>query len=340
MKILMTADTVGGVFTYARDLARALRADVVLATMGGPLPEPVEGVDVRPSDFRLEWMADPWADVDAAGEWLRELEAQERPDVVHLNHYAHGGQFRAPTLVVGHSDVASWWQAVHGAEPPPEWDRYRAVVRDGLAGADAVVAPTAAMLSELDRLYGPLPDERRVIPNGSSAGSAAVGKEPFVLAAGRLWDPAKNLAALARAADGVDWPVRVAGPLEGEAPAGVEHLGWLTPARLAEVRACAAIFAHPARYEPFGLAPLEAALDGCALVLGDIPSLREVWGDAAVFVRDERELHGALEALIEDAPRRRELAARARRRARRYTVARMASTYRSLYARMLTAVPA
>ncbi len=31
----------------------------------------------------------------------------------------------------------------------------------------------------------------------------------------------------------------------------------------------------PARYEPFGLSVLEAALSGCALVLGDIPSLRE-----------------------------------------------------------------
>ena len=46
----------------------------------------------------------------------------------------------------------------------------------------------------------------------------------------------------------------------------------------------AAIYALPARYEPFGLSALEAALSGCALVLGDIPSLREVWGDAAVFV--------------------------------------------------------
>ena len=336
----MTADTVGGVFTYASTLSRALNAEVVLATMGGPLPEPVPGVDVRASDFALEWMPDPWDDVAAAGEWLREIEAQEKPDLVHLNGFAHGGLFRAPTLVVGHSDVASWWQAVHGEEPPPEWDRYREAVRAGLQAADAVVAPTAFMLGELDRLYGPLPGERRVIANGSAGAAGAVKKEPFVLAAGRLWDPAKNLTALAAAADGLPWPVRVAGPLDGDAPGEVEHLGRLAPARLAEVRSCAAIFAHPARYEPFGLAPLEAALDGCALVLGDVPSLREVWGDDAVFVRDERELHDALLALIEDAGRRRDLAARARRRARRYTVARMATAYRSLYTRMLAAVPA
>lgn len=339
MKVLMTADTVGGVFTYARDLARGLGGEVLLATMGGPAPEALADLDVRESSFALEWMPDPWEDVAAAGEWLRELEAQERPDVVHLNHYAHGGHFRAPTVVVGHSCVASWWQAVHGAAPPPEWDRYRAAVREGLSAADAVVAPTAAMLSELDRWYGPLPDERRVIPNGA-AGGGAEEKEPFVLAAGRLWDPAKNLAALAAVAPSLRWPVRVAGELGAEAPAGVEHLGRLSSADLAALRARAAVFAHPARYEPFGLAPLEAALDGCALVLGDIPTLREVWGDAAVYVDGERALRDALDRLIEDPLWRDEMAARAHRRARRYTIARMAGAYRSLYGRIGAAVAA
>ncbi len=62
----------------------------------------------------------------------------------------------------------------------------------------------------------------------------------------------------------------------------------------------ASIFALPARYEPFGLLPLEAALSGCALVLGDIPSLREVWGDAAWFVPpDDRDaLTAAIGSLI------------------------------------------
>lgn len=336
----MTADTVGGVFTYARDLARASGAEVVLATMGGPLPEPLDGVDVRASDFRLEWMDEPWADVAAAGDWLRELEAEVRPDVVHLNHYAHACQFEAPTLVVGHSCVLSWWQAVHGCQAPPEWDRYREVVREGVAAADAVVAPTAWMLAELDRWYGPLPDERRVIPNGGRGSGRSRRKEPFVLGAGRLWDPAKGLDRLAAAAAELPWPVRVAGRLDGEAPAGVEHLGLLAPAELAGVRSRATIFAHPARYEPFGLAPLEAALDGCALVLGDIPPLREVWGEDAVFVRDERELRDAILALIEEPERCAELAERGRRRARRYTVARMAAAYDSLYSRMVAAVPA
>ena len=92
-KVLMTADAVGGVWTYAMELARSLApAEVVLATMG-PAPDAAQqaeaqaipNLELTTGDFRLEWMDDPWADVDAAGEWLPSLEAHHRPDLIHLN---------------------------------------------------------------------------------------------------------------------------------------------------------------------------------------------------------------------------------------------------------------
>ena len=43
-----------------------------------------------------------------------------------------------------------------------------------------------------------------------------------------------------------------------------------------------------ARYEPFGLAVLEAAQAGMRLVLSDIPSFRELWDGAATFVASRR----------------------------------------------------
>jgi glycosyltransferase involved in cell wall biosynthesis len=68
----------------------------------------------------------------------------------------------------------------------------------------------------------------------------------------------------------------------------------------------ASLFVEPARYEPFGLAALEAALCGCALVLGDIPSLREVWDDGATFVSpdDPDALARAVNTLLDDPARR------------------------------------
>lgn len=109
--------------------------------------------------------------------------------------------------------------------------------------------------------------------------------------------------------------------------------GRLDAEAMHDAYARAAVYALPARYEPFGLTPLEAAFHDCALVLGDIPTLREVWGDAARFVPpdDAAALTAALRELIEDVSVRTAVAARCRRHAERYTAHRMARRYHDLY---------
>ncbi len=88
-------------------------------------------------------MPDCWADVARAGDWLLELEARFAPDIIHLNGYAHGAlPWHAPTLVVAHSCVLSWWEAVKGEPAPAEWETYREHVTLGLQSADCVIAPT------------------------------------------------------------------------------------------------------------------------------------------------------------------------------------------------------
>jgi glycosyltransferase involved in cell wall biosynthesis len=349
MHVLMTADTVGGVWTYALELAQALRAHdvaVTLATMGAPLNamqraavQHMPWLQVCESSYRLEWMDEPWDDVALAGGWLLDLERQIAPDLVHLNGYVHAAlPWHAPTLVVGHSCVLSWWEAVHGEPAPAWWKRYRDAVTQGLQQADMVLAPTAAMLTDLERLYGPFA-RTAVVPNGRAASAFPPhAKEPFVLAAGRLWDEAKNIAALDAVADRLPWPVFVAGanqhPDGGTATAAnVRMLGSLAPDALAQWMGRAAMYALPARYEPFGLSVLEAALAGCALVLGDIASLRELWHDAALFVppNDHAALHAALTRLMDDEQQRTALAAHARARAVQFTPERMAAEYLAAY---------
>jgi glycosyltransferase involved in cell wall biosynthesis len=216
-------------------------------------------------------------------------------------------------------------------------------VREGLAAAGLLVAPTRAFLDDFRDAWGRLPPAR-VVPNGLDLTPPNVPKRPFVLAAGRLWDEAKGVATLAEAVRHLPWPVLVAGD-GGPAGEGVRHLGRLQPAELRALMAEAAVFAAPARYEPFGLAVLEAAASGCALVLGDIPTLRELWGGggAARFVSQNEPGGGALAAalldLAGDGAGRERLGAAARERARALTRGRMVEGYLAAYADLPARAP-
>ncbi len=215
-KIFMTADAVGGVWQYTVDLARAFAnfgAEILIATMG---PRPNESqreqllsigpVTLVESEYALEWMPTPWRDVDAAAQWLLETEAGFGADLVHLNGYAHASlPWRKPVIVVAHSCVFSWWRAVHGCAPGSEWNEYRKRIRDGLLAANAVIAPSASMAANLAEEYGIGLSKIHVIHNFCrDAGSGPTGKQNFILAAGRVWDAAKNLELLSRIAPQLD----------------------------------------------------------------------------------------------------------------------------------------
>jgi glycosyltransferase involved in cell wall biosynthesis len=335
----MTGDTVGGVWTFTLDLAEALGAydiEVVLATFGG-MPSAAQSAEaarianlrLMPTEFRLEWMSDPWRDVEESGRWLMRLAEEYNPDAIHLNSFGHGAlNFGKPVVLTAHSCVLSWWEAVKGGRAPREWDRYAAAVKASVQNADVVTAPSRAMAHAVRKHYGV--NDCVTIPNGRKGSRFFLGqKEPFVFTAGRLRDEAKNVAALNAVAPLLPWKVVSAG--DGAA------LGRLSSDEMADWYARASLYALPARYEPFGLSALEAALSGCALVLGDIDSLREVWGDAAVYVDpdDTHALQTALEGLIADETLRTDLARRSYAHALTYRAETMAARYRETY-RMVT----
>lgn len=356
MKLLMTADSVGGVWNYTLELASALAphgVEITIATMGAPLTDAqwsearcIDNVAIVESAFRLEWMPNPWADVESAGEWLLDIASACKPDVIHLNGYAHAAlDWPAPTCVVAHSCVLSWWRNVKCEAAPAEWSHYRDVVSTGLHAADVVVAPSRAMLASLELEYCHIPGAR-VVYNGRDAARFPCGdKEPVVLSVGRLWDEAKNVAAVEAIASMLDWPVYIAGSTEQPGggscynPHGesAHHLGVLDSAELAMWMARASIYVLPARYEPFGLSALEAALAGCALVLGDIPSLRELWNGAALLVPpdDASALRDALRNLVANDELRASVAASCRRRALDFNTERMAGGYMAIYRDLL-----
>jgi len=360
-RILMTADASEGVWTYAMELARGLRpcgVEILLAVMGPAISREqreeaarLEHVSLCAKPFALEGMKDPWRDVTQAGDWLLELEEQFEPHVVHLNHYCHGSlPWSAPVLISAHGCVLSWWQAVHGEQSPRSWTRYHAEVAAGLRGANLVVAPTRAMFDSLTRLYAPIPQLLqfqntsrfpgfRTIPHGRDAeGFCPLDKQDYVLSLSSPGDETQNFDMLNAVAERLPWPVVVGGrgPVAEGRSGGFAHLGCLDSLTSAERKwqmGRAAIFASPTRYDPFGFTVLEAALCGCALVLGDVPSLRETWGDAALFAPpdDAQAFGAALGILIEDAGLRTEMADRARLCALTFTPERMASEIMDCY---------
>jgi glycogen synthase len=84
---------------------------------------------------------------------------------------------------------------------------------------------------------------------------------------------------------------------------------------------------------------LAAAQAGCALVLSDIPTFRELWDEAAIFVdpHDAGDIARACDALMADPAERAAWGRRARTRAELYSVDAMCDAtlalYRSLAAR-------
>jgi glycosyltransferase involved in cell wall biosynthesis len=348
-RILMTADAVGGVWSYVLELAKDLCAHgtEILLVVIGPEPTPdqreeairIPGLALVVPHLELEWQDRAGPLTAEARQRLSSLADAFRPDLVHCNGFREAAAgFRVPVLVVAHSCVRTWWKACRQEAAPAEWEAYARGVQAGLAAAAAVAAPTEAFLADFAAAWGPL-THPRIVPNGFDLEPVtALRRRPVILAAGRLWDEAKNVQALAGIAPSLPWPVLLAGDaLEEEARSGVRWLGRLSRPELHALMVEAAIFVAPARYEPFGLAALEAGRSGCALVLGKIPTLVEIWDGAARFVSpgDPMALRRTLLDLIDDQEALCRLQVAAAQRAALYSRRRMVEGYEALYVEIL-----
>lgn len=354
IKLLMTTSAQSDAWTFSMELCAALRpygVNIALAATGRSLSpaqrQQATGhfhVQLFENTGRPSAMEESWDQVEDAGSWLLELESEIQPDIIHLNDLTHGSlPWRAPVLLVVHSCVLSWWQAVKKQPPPPaQRQRYYELVKEGVQRAAMVVTPSSAMLAKLYNICGSIP-EGTVIVNGRSFPGLLPAPElkvpvmePLIFSSGSTWEEANNIGILARIADQIPWRICVAGEVNLAAdrtPANFRTLGLLPDDKLAYWLARASIYAAPVHYEPAGFAMLEAARAGCALVLGNVDSLRELWGDAAEYVDpdDPEDLLRTINHLIDRPQRLREMMERAWRRAQRYSSSRMAAGYMHCY---------
>jgi len=352
MKILMTTDTIGGVWTYTMDLIKGLEkynVEVILATMGDPLSSSqlaqvrkLKKVILDSSNYKLEWMENPWKDLERAQRWLLQLTFTFSPDIIHLNSYAFDARlFNAPVVMVGHSCVLSWWQAVKNQPAPSEWNHYAEVVKKGLQSADVVVAPSHCMMSNLVKYYGEFEKSHVIYNSGDELYFKGGNKEKIVFCMGRLWDEAKNVKLIAEAAKYLEYPVFLAGDnkrnVPQNIPSNLHFLGKLDKKDIARWLSIAAVYVLPAYYEPFGLSVLEAAYSKCALVLGNIDSLQEIWGGNALYCSPDNtsEFVSTINMLMQNDSQRKKLADDAFKRSHVFNLPEMAGEYYSLYNSLL-----
>ena len=361
MHVLVTADSLSGSWTYVRELVTGLvtrGVRVTLVSFGEiPLPDQISwmdhlhGLDYRPTAFRLEWMQEAEQDLPESSAYLMALVRELRPDVLHLNQFCYGNlPVDVPRVVMAHGDLITWTQAVHNRSPHPagslNW--YRRTVLNGLACADAVVAPSSWMLDRITACYCRPRRGEVIYPSRNPIFfNPYVSKDDCVLAVGRLVDASKQVFLLTQQAHPL--PVCIVGseqtvpmpriPIRADVKVATEQTtvairGPQTDAQLRALYSRAAIYAATSRYEPLGMPALEAAFSRCAIVANDIPSYREIWGDAAVYFRtnDAASLAENIRLLNEDRPMRRAYAELAYTRAReRFTTKRMIDQYLELY---------
>jgi glycosyltransferase involved in cell wall biosynthesis len=355
LRLLMTADAIGGVWQYATDLAGALAplgVETVIALLGpAPSSEQVRaataipGVTLVETGLPLDWLCEDAAPVLAAGAAIAELARTHAADLIQYNMPTlAAAPAGLPSIAVTHGCVSTWWAAAKRTPLDRPYHWHRALMLEGLCAVDRVVAPSRAYADSVAAHYR-LSRPPVAVHNGRLAPSAikpgALSDQAITV--GRIWDSVKNAALLDQVAARLAVPFYAAGALIGphNERIALDHLHTLGEIDGDAVRqrlAARPVFVSAASFEPFGLAVLEAAQAGCALVLSDIATFRELWDGAAVFVvgEDARDWAAAVDALIADPVRRHALGEAARARAARYTPGATAQAMAALYRGLLS----
>jgi glycosyltransferase involved in cell wall biosynthesis len=200
-----------------------------------------------------------------------------------------------------------------------------------------------------ERVVRVYPGVQPIAGGDAALGRGLAGAARYVLALGTI-EPRKNFPNLIRAFDQVaatdpDVALVFAGPDGWDRPAfdqactdahhadRVRRLGYVSDAQRADLLAGASAFAYPSLSEGFGFPPLEAMLARVPVVAARSGAIPEVIGEAALLVdpHDVDALAAALVTALGDDAVRARLVASGRDRSARYTWARAATEFASMY---------
>ncbi len=331
---------------YGRDLIEPGPAD----------PRPVVPL---PSGRAIEWIVyeapdglvvPPWRAHEILRRFVHLLAAADGNQVLFGPNYLFPELFRAArgARVATIHDLGVL--KVPWAVRPDSAEALRERLEQTLFEADLLLTPSEAVRQELIGI-GVSPGRVRAIHHGTGvlAETAPAAPPPgtplrYALHVGTI-EPRKNVPALLAAwrllrARGVDPPPLVlcggwgwkAEEIRREIEAAgregwAVHLGYVGPGELAALYAGAELVALPSFYEGFGLPAIEALQAGAPLVASDLPVLREVAGDDALYAPPDRPDLWAdrIADLLADRDLREEMRRRGRKRARAFDWGRAAA---------------
>lgn len=276
---------------------------------------------------------------------------KEKLDLLHVPH------FNLPILYPGRAVVTIHDILWHRTKSPEVTTlsplvysikhlAYRTVVANAVNRAAKVLVPSNAVKQDVIRQFK-LPERKVVVTyEGVPERLNISGKQrlpkPYVLYVGNLY-PHKNVENLVRALKQLgDFNlVVVAGRNifrdKFKTKSFVKMLGHVSDGELATLYEGAAAFVFPTLSEGFGLPGLEAMTAGCPVVCSDIPVLREVYGDAALYFDpgDPGDIASKIVLVLTDGRLRKELILKGRQQVKKYSWRKMAQQTLGVYEEIL-----
>ena len=319
--LTLVPGVVGGSETYARELCRALARVGQLeyrAFVPTVAPDAADGLDARvvgsyrASRSTVGRMRAMGGGLVRGGPLRRELGLREL-EVIHFPLSVMVPRVSSPPAATTILDLQHEFLPANF----PRWELlYRRVVYAATARRSQIVIAISEHAREtLVEQLGLEPERVRTIHLGVDLerfAPAEVQRESFLLYPANRW-PHKNHDTLFRALELLpEYRLVLTGHGHPRTPSRerVYDAGRVSGEELVALYRRAAALVFPSLYEGFGQPVLEALATGCPVACSDLPPLREVAGDAAVYF-DPRDPE-AIAAAVRDAVARGGSAGRAR----------------------------